>query len=191
MLTAFATTWHEQGGQVVDTLHYHSNQHLDAEIQQVLQIKDSEARANQIKKLVGYHVESVSNRRQDLDMIFLVAYPSKARQIMPLLKYYFAGDIPVFATSTVYAGNPNIARDKDLNGLVFCDSPWVFQHQQGNKNWPEQFNSYNRLYALGIDSYDLANEVSYLQQQSRDPYITRALAWGEFRQGVAQKLRLG
>ncbi len=52
-------------------------------------------------------------------MVFLLSYPSKARQIMPLLKYYYAGDVPVYATSSVYTGGVNVMKDRDLNGIIF------------------------------------------------------------------------
>jgi hypothetical protein len=136
-------------------------------------------------------------------MIFLLAYPSKARQIMPLLKYYYAGDVPVYATSSVYGGNANALKDKDLDGVIFCDIPWVFAHQMGSRNWPEQLNSYNRLYALGMDSYALATQLNQLilfpADGSRDDttgtlylkpsqQVARVLEWGQFRQGLAHSL---
>ncbi len=46
--------------------------------------------------------------------------------------------------------------------LFFCDMSWVFTHQMGHKNWPEQFNSYNRLYALGRDSHLLTTRLNQL-----------------------------
>lgn len=137
------------------------------------------------------------SRRQDFDMIFLLAYPSKARQIMPALNYYYAGDIPVFATSSVYSGHANILKDKDLNGIIFCDLPWVFSHQMSVKNWPEQFNSYNRLYALGRESYALTTQINQLLlfplnksnfSLKENQQITHLLEWGQFKEGKVYSL---
>ena len=135
-------------------------------------------------------------------MIFLLSYPSMARQIMPLLNYYYADDVPVYATSSVYAGSENSMKDRDLDGIIFCDMPWVFRHQMGSRNWPEQFNSYNRLYALGLDSYALSNQLNqlllfpalgvsdnsgvlYLSEHQK---IARILVFGQFKQGLAQRI---
>ncbi|MDA9271803.1 penicillin-binding protein activator [bacterium] len=200
VVSAFANQWRASGGHIVDTLHYGLQDDLNTAVRNILQVSDSEAREKQLKRLLGSTIESTPTRRQDFDMIFLLAYPTKARQIMPLLKYYYAGDVPVYATSSVYAGSANTMKDRDLNGIIFCDMPWIFTHQMGSRNWPEQFNSYNRLYALGLDSYALSNQLNQLllfpalgvSDKSGVLYlnpthqIARILTFGQFRQGLAQ-----
>lgn len=197
---AFTNQWQENGGQVIDTLHYGANDDLHVGIRDFLHISGSEARKKALRQLLGRNIESTPRRRQDFDVIFLLAYPTKARQIMPMLKYYYAGDVPVYATSSVYTGSADAMKDRDLDGIIFCDMPWVFAHQTSNKNWPEQFNSYNRLYALGMDSFALANQLNQLllfpamgvSDKSGVLYlkpsqqIARLLAWGQFKQGRAQ-----
>ncbi|MCP0914843.1 MULTISPECIES: penicillin-binding protein activator [Legionella] len=199
---AFMNQWRASGGRVVDAWHYQPKEDLDNSVREFLRITQGEARKKNLQRLFGRNLEGVPMRRQDFDMIFLLAYPSKARQIMPLLKYYYAGDVPVYSTSSVYAGSINALKDRDLNGIIFCDMPWVFTHHSGNKNWPEQFNSYNRLYALGMDSYALAtqlnqlllfpalgvNEKSGILYLSPNQQIARVLTWGQFKQGMAKPL---
>lgn len=199
---AFTNQWNADGGLVVDTLRYAARQDLNKSMKDFLQITNSQKREKILKQVLGYNVQSTTSRRQDFDMIFLLAYPSKARQIMPLLKYYYAGDVPVYATSSVYSGSANALKDKDLDGIIFCDIPWVFSHQMGTKNWPEQFNSYNRLYALGMDSYTLATQLNQLilfpADGSNDStgilylkptqQVARVLEWGQFKQGLAHSL---
>lgn len=200
--TAFASQLKKNGGRVVDTLHYSTTDNLNASLREFLHIADSEARQKQLKQLLGKKVQSTLRRRHDFNMIFLVSYPTKARQIMPLLNYYYAGNVPIYATSSVYAGNVNPMKDRDLNGIIFCDMPWVFAHQMGNKNWPEQFNSYNRLYALGMDSYALSMQLNQLLlfpamgvsdksgvlYLGSHQHIGRILAWGQFKNGVPQRI---
>jgi len=199
---AFTNKWLDQGGHVTDTLAYSNNEDLNKKMRDFLQISASQQREKQLKQILGQNLEATTSRRQDFDMIFLLAYPSKARQIMPLLKYYYAGDVPVYATSSVYGGSANALKDKDLDGVIFCDIPWVFSHQMGSKNWPEQFNSYNRLYALGMDSYALATQLNQLllfpTDGSRESngtlflqpsqQVARVLEWGQFKQGLAHSL---
>ncbi|WP_237761359.1 penicillin-binding protein activator [Legionella cherrii] len=199
---AFSQQWQKSGGRVVDTFSYGSNDDLNKKMKDFLQISNSQQREKKIRELLGQKIQPVMSRRQDFDMIFLLAYPSKARQIMPLLNYYFAGDVPVYATASVYGGQANPLKDKDLDGIIFCDIPWVFAHQAGTRNWPEQFNSYNRLYALGIDSYTLATQLNQLMlfpaDQSRhgdgilylkpSQHVARVLEWGQFKQGLVHSL---
>ncbi|MBA2657276.1 MAG: penicillin-binding protein activator [Tatlockia sp.] len=199
IVSAFDSQWKSNGGIIVDKLAYGANSDLNIAIRDFLHISESEKREKQVKELLGRDIQTIPRRREDFDLIFLLAYPTKARQIMPLLKYYFAGNVPVYATSTVYGGGPDIMKNKDLDGLIFSDMPWVFSHQMGVKNWPEQLNSYNRLYALGRDSFALATQLNqlllfptlglyedsgvlYLQQSQQ---ITRIPAWGQFKGGIA------
>jgi len=196
---AFMQQWNLNGGQVVDSLFYQQNDKMNQAIRNLLHVNQSIEREKRLKKVLGNKLQATPRRRQDFDMIFLLAYPSKARQIMPLLKYYFAGDVPVYATSAVYGGSVNTIKDRDLNGIIFCDMPWVFTHQTKNSNWPEQYNSYNRLFALGMDSYALTSQLNELllfptmgaSDQSgilyfKEPQrIGRILKWGQFRDGMA------
>ena len=119
---------------------------------------------------------------------------------MPLLKYYYADDIPVYSTSISYSGSVNALQDRDLDGLIFCDMPWVFTHQMEAQNWPEQLNSYNRLYALGMDSYILTTKLRQLSLSPasineksgilylNDANVIRLSSWGKFKQGVPEPL---
>ncbi|MBA2652934.1 MAG: penicillin-binding protein activator [Tatlockia sp.] len=199
IVTAFNSQWQDNGGIIVDKLAYGAKADLNTAIRDLLHVSESEGREKQVKELLGRNIQTVPNRRQDFDMIFLLAYPTKARQIMPLLKYYFAGNVPVYATSTVYGGSPEIMKDKDLDGIMFSDMPWVFSHQMGSKHWPEQLNSYNRLYALGMDSFALSTQLNQLLlfpsmgiddnsgvlYLNRTQQIARIPAWGKFKGGVA------
>lgn len=199
---AFTKKWQKQGGLVAGTMLYGAGDDLNKKMKDFLQVTQSQSREKRLKELLGQNIQSVLSRRHDFDMVFLLAYPSKARQIMPLLNYYYAGDVPVFATASVYSGSANPLKDKDLDGIIFCDIPWVFAHQAGTRNWPEQFNSYNRLYALGVDSYTLATQLNQLTLFPADKLnnnegilylkpsqqVARVLEWGQFRQGLVHSL---
>lgn len=201
IVNAFSMQWREGGGQIVETLHYTAQEDLTTAVRNLLHVSASVDHQKRNKKISAV-VSSSPMRRQDFDVIFLVAYPTKARQIMPLLRYYYAGNVPVYATSSIYSGSVDRMKDRDLNGIIFCDMPWVFSHQMGNRNWPEQFNSYNRLYALGMDSYALSTQLNQLilfpalgvhdksgvLYLNKDQHISRILVFGQFRQGVAQLL---
>lgn len=197
VVNAFAQQWRDTGGQIVETFYFSPNEDLTPAIRQILHIS---ANVDHQKKKAA--PSTLPMRRQDIDVIFLVAYPTKARQIVPLLRYYYAGDVPVYATSSVYSGSVDPMRDRDLNGVIFCDMPWVFSHQMGQRHWAEQLNSYNRLYALGMDSYALSTQLNQLllfpalgvDDKSGILYLTagnriaRILAFAQFRQGAPERL---
>lgn len=196
---AFTAQWSAYQGKIVETWQYKPNEDLSAGVRQLLHASETAARVRPTKQVST--TDNTYKRRHDFDVVFLVAYPSVARQIMPLIRYYFASDAPIYATSSVYSGIENTTEDRDLNGIIFCDMPWVFHHQLGQEHhWSEQLNSYNRLYALGMDSFALSGQLNQLllfpaigmSDQSGVIYLTksrklsRMLVFGQFRQGVAR-----
>lgn len=193
----FIKAFQQQNGQIVGQATYSSSQELDAKIKSLLQVKTEGKK----KKFVS--------RRQDADMIFIVASPTQARQILPLLKFYFANDLPTYSTSFAYSSLNAPEADLDLDGLIFCDMPWVFgqgakiqaDYVQGYGSWPETWNSYTRLYALGFDAYQLTKEKNSLVnsslkfsgktgelQMDRNHKIYRELKCAKMQNGTPQTL---
>jgi uncharacterized protein len=202
-LHAFMQEWQNQRGQVLETFRFNpkARDTLNEDIRNLLQAVPDDERKRQLKAYAkDPTLERTPLRREDFDVIFLLAYPSNARQIMPLLRYYYAGKVPVYATSSVYNGTENTVANRDLEGIVFCDMPWVFSHPNTKtRDWSEQFNSYTRLYALGMDSYALGEQLNSLLlfpalgtdnqtgalYLSEDHRISRMLTFGQFKQGIA------
>jgi hypothetical protein len=109
------------------------------------------------------------------DFLFLVADTDQARSLYPSLRDKEAA-LPVIATSAVYGGEANRARDKDLAGLYFVDLPWVLGIGAADdplarsklKGSPSYLSNplKLRLYAMGIDAYRLAPRLTAL---GKDP----------------------
>lgn len=94
-------------------------------------------------------------RRTDIDMIFLVAHPTQGRQIKPTLDFLYAKDLPIYATSAIYTGTPDPARDADLEAIQFIASPWSLAEPAALAPHPdgELPATHRQLFALGVDSY--------------------------------------
>jgi len=188
---AFQQYWmsNGQGGSVQDIRYFKSAEDLDTKIRQLLQAHKT-------------------THRQDADMIFLAASPEIARQVKPLLSLYQAGHLPIYATAAIYEGTPAPHKDFDLDGIQFCDMPWILQaspelqasHQQLEKLWTESVLQSPRFFAFGLDAYQLAvqlnkspdlssGEISgYTGKLSLTPYhrIKRELVCAKFAQGIPQ-----
>src|SRR6185437_5583466 len=54
--------------------------------------------------------------------------PDQARLLLPQLRLA-RSTLPVFSTSMVYSGDENATGDGDLDGLQFCDEPWLYDAQ--------------------------------------------------------------
>ncbi len=187
VVDAFSKQWHDEHHKVVEQFYYQNDTIM------------LDAMKNLLRATVTKDNQK-AYRRQDFDMIFFVGYPSKAREIMPAIRYYFAGHVPVFSISSVYSGYVDPLHDNDLDGIIFCDMPYVFNHAAKPRAWPESYNSYTRLFALGMDSYSLAKQLNQLilfpalgiEDETGALYLTsnrqivRIPAWGKFVNGRAE-----
>jgi len=171
--STFSETWSQLGGIIVETTSYAPNTNSFSDpLQKVLNIDKSNVRAKKIGRLAGQKVHSKPRRRQDIDFVFIAALPRQARQIRPQLKFFYAADVPVYATSHVYTGTPNPGTDRDLNDIRFSDMPWILNADQTNNSlWQsiesattENVKPLKRLYALGIDSYNLLPHLPRLSK---------------------------
>ncbi len=93
-------------------------------------------------------------------MVFLATDAEKSRLINP----YLPNKIPVYATSQVFTGNDNALGNYDLNGVRFVDMPWLLQPDHPAvmvypRIDPPLTTSNERLYALGIDSFRLIEQM--------------------------------
>lgn len=198
----FSQQWQALGGVISDGIRYSNEAELSKTIEQAMHLNASKARARELRAIVG-SFEFEPRRRQDLDMVFLVAQPREGRQIKPLLAFHYAGDLPIYSTSSIYEGSNQ--HENDLNGVMFSHLPWFFQDSP-EKTSILKSASLNarsqRLYALGVDAYYLfprlkqlgsANQANFWGQTgvlSLNPYnqFLRKQQWAYFKRGKAQAL---
>ena len=207
VLAAFQQSWQEAGGSLIAAEHVDQPVELAQQIADLLQLRQSEARAKRLQNTLGTPLASLPARRQDIDFIFLAATPQQAQQIKPTLAFQYAGDLPVYATSHLYTGGNNASQFQDLEGIRFCETPWLLDandslRQQVDQQWPQAASSLGRLYAMGADAFRLAPRLSQLKSLpdsrveglsgnlslSQDQRIERQLPWAEFRGGQVQRL---
>ena len=204
----FRLRWESLGGRVLEQQAYDATANdFSQPIRQLLNVDESEARIRTLEQLLGTKVEADSRRRDDADFIFLAARPQKGRQLRPQLKFHHAGDLPIYATSHIYSGIADAEQDRDLGHISFVDTPWLLEDENQNplarKNLqqllPGVKGQYARLYAMGIDSYNLLANLGQLQSQAGRTFsgksgtlyldsrqrIHRLLAWADMDQGLA------
>lgn len=207
VLAAFRQSWQAAGGNLIAAEHVDQPVELAQQIAELFQLRQSEARAKRLQHTLGVEVAAQPVRRQDVDFIFLAATPQQAQQIKPTLAFQYAGDVPVYATSHLFTGDHSQAQYQDLNGIRFCETPWLLEandplRQQVGSQWPQAGGSLGRLYAMGVDAYRLAPRLDQLKalpdsridglsgSLSLNPAqrIERQLPWAEFRDGRVQRL---
>lgn len=203
---AFREAWQELGGTIIKQSMFTGDGDFSNVIKTALQIDESQKRASQVRAFFNHSVEFEPRRRQDADMLFLVARPTQARQIKPTLAFHYAGKLPVYATSHLYSGTSDSKSDRDLNNIHFSTLPWFFDQQSPEKQTIQAAvnpaPSYQRLYALGVDSFQLYPRLKQLEQSqharlygvtgslSMNPQrrIEREQIWARMKNGQAQVL---
>ena len=137
----------------------------------------------------------------------MAAFANQARSIRPQLQFFFAGELPIYATSQCYGGSTNSTADLDLEGVFFTDIPWVLANttpQQALRQTlasqqPTTFNQLKRLYALGVDAYQLIAQLDRMRGSADENFqgetgslrldetgrIHRQLLWAHFEHGIA------
>jgi outer membrane PBP1 activator LpoA protein len=140
--------------------------------------------------------------------IFISMRPTQARLLLPQLRIAQIAT-PVFATSHVYEGSDDASANHDLDGVEFCDAPWLFDAQPSLPNHdeiaaqlPAARGSAARLFAFGMDAWNLVPYLEWLRahpgsyvpgasgQLTADQFgrVRRVLIWAQFQNGLARPL---
>ena len=194
---AFADELKTLGGTLLDSQKYDPSQPDFSDIiKQELQVKATKGEP--------------STHRTDATFVFAVGSPGAARLIMTQLNFYYAGDVPVYATSDSFEPDPTA--NADIDGMFFPDMPWMISNDPVTTQirdsvrsaWPARTSrgDRNRLYAFGFDAYRLvpalqsknpgdAGEISgvtgklHIDDHNR---IRRELEWAQIKAGVPNVL---
>lgn len=201
MLTAFKPALEELGGAVLAYRFYDPGAtDFTAQIQRLLLLDESRARHRALSTYLGVASEFEPRRRADVDFIFLAANVSAGRLIRPQLRFLYAGDIPTYSTSAIYAVGRS--GDVDLDGIRFVDAPALLGGDPRadslratlERQWPAGAAGRMRFYAMGYDAYNLmrglstgASEglvgLSGVLSLDADRRVHREMPWAEFRNG--------
>jgi len=202
---AFRAEWEILGGDVVSETDYGSKKNDFAKpIKTLLAIDKSTNRKRALSSLLKTRLKFEPRRRQDIDFVFMAAFPKHARLIPPQLKFYHAAKIPIYSTSHSFTGRLNRKKDRDIDNVIIGDMPWTLIRAKNDnykrqiyKTWPNKSRQYNRLFAFGTDSYNIlyylkwlrANKQSMLRGTTGELHMTennqvlRTLSWAKFNRG--------
>jgi outer membrane PBP1 activator LpoA protein len=147
MEVALNEIWRGLGGVTADTLTLADTTAVSEQIGNSAGSAASERRIKMLEVAFEAPVASRPRRRQDFDVIFLLAPdPAEARRLRPLLIYHYSGDVPVYSSSAVYSGHDH-GQNQDLNDLILVETPAVLQALKVDR--------YTRLQALGFDAISM------------------------------------
>lgn len=211
MLKAFADHWQQLGGIILTSISYNPGESDHSRpIKRLLNIAQSEARKRTLEARLGMKLKFESRRREDMDFIFLAADAKRGRLIKPQLNYHHGLNIPVYATSHIFTGKLDRARDTDLDGIMFGDMPWMLLSDERmqklrdtlQRDWPYAHSQLDRLFALGMDTYAIIPHLNRISSENavrfggatsglslgRDGRLHRQLLWAKFARGTPKLL---
>ena len=209
---AFTEQWEASGAEVVASAAYQgAAEDLAEPVRKLLGIDTSEARAGRLRRTIRRSITHEPFPRGDLDFVFLAGFPREARLLRPQIIFLRAPDLPIYATSHVFAGVPEPQHDLDLDGVVFNDMPWVLNPDSGEDElrervfalWPAASEGFIRYYAFGADAYRLQRRIFRLADRPEeaalpgrtgrltvgaDGRVGIEMAWARFRDGTPEAL---
>jgi outer membrane PBP1 activator LpoA protein len=187
---AFWNEWSKLGGDVTNAVRYNPERPVSNTVQTALNVRGERAQLDNI------------------DALFLLAVPDYARQVPPTLDYYYAPDLPIYATSHLHEGQNQPRLDQDLDDVMFMDIPWQIPDAAvGGEELLPFYSTYQALrevgdvsmfslMAMGVDAYEIATNLAVLTNAERlegatgrlyltaNGRIYRELPWAKFQNGT-------
>ncbi len=168
-LEHFTQHFNALGGKIIAQTEATGN--INAKISEILGIGQSQHHYRQLSNIIPDKIRFSPERRTDFDHILVIASNDKARQINPILHYHFADDVPIYGFSSLIGHVSDAKKDRDLDGIIFFDSPPLQKSTNIGSNIlrniyqqnPKEFHRNSRYNALGIDAY-LITKLQYLWQ---------------------------
>jgi outer membrane PBP1 activator LpoA protein len=159
---AFQAAFEEAGGQLLAWTGYEpALQDFSQPTAALLNVRRSAERHRRLAANLGATVQFEARRREDVDMIFVLADAQAGRLLAAQLRFYGAGDLPLYATADIF-DPARTARDNDLNGFIFADAPALLTPDANasmirtdlQNYWPQRA-ALLRYYGMGFDAYQL------------------------------------
>jgi outer membrane PBP1 activator LpoA protein len=200
---AFEVELNYLGGQVVSYDFYPESTHdYSREIKQALGLNDSRLRARKLQSIISEKLINTPQIRPDIDAIFILAKPKQARLIKPQLKFYQASNVPVYSTSQIFSNSLSPAKDKDLDGIKFCQSHFIINplSLQSDLNFDVSDINNKKYFAFGFDALSINPKLEWMQRMQNQSVqgltgqltvdgngkIHRELGWAQFNRGIAE-----
>ena len=163
----FQAAFEGAGGEVLGWNGYEAAlQDFSQPVAALLNVTRSRDRHRRLAANLGVPVQfPEARRRDDVDMIFVVADAGAGRLLASQLRFFAAGDIPTYATAQIF-DPARTARDNDLNGWMFADTPALLVPDDNANDvraevqayWPQR-TGLLRLYGMGFDAYRLIGSL--------------------------------
>ena len=168
----FARHWTALGGELVLREIIAEAGAQAEQIKAMLHLEQSRHRHGVLARMLDRSLSFTPRRRQDLSALFLATDAGQAREWVPQLRFHQGHDLALYATSRMYGGHPDVLRDADLEGVEFCDLPWLLRPDALDPEVPirpdDPFDFYRnspleRLFVLGYAGFKVIPELAWMR----------------------------
>lgn len=174
MQQRFAAHWQALRHSAPEQHQFGNKAELEQLISQLLETDKSRERIKQLNNLIPEKLEADPHSRLDIDAIYLIADPVQTRLFKPFVDVSVsqtAPRLPLYASSRSHSTSLDSTDLRDLNGLTFTEMPWMLAEQnsralreQYQQLFAEQDETLQRLFAMGVDAYNLVGSLRQQQQ---------------------------
>ncbi len=156
MAEQFIDLWTERDGIIVAEGVYMGERDVSRVVEQTLLLHRSKSRQRAMETRIQMEVQAEPRRRQDVDVVVLLASSDAARLLKPVLEFHRADDLPVVGISRVYDGSNDAGQNADLGGILFTDMPWLLEETELRRSLQQlEKPEFTRMHALGADAWRL------------------------------------
>lgn len=170
-----------------------------------MNVSTSQARHQALSDAFSFDLEFLPRARHDLHGIIALVDNVEANALVPALRFHFAQDLPVYASSQSIRG-ARAAELSELEGFRVSELPWHLFDDPLYRTIDETFglaeNPFSSLYALGVDALRVSERISSLNRSGTsqmlgstgvlallaDGKFRRELTWGVVRRSSLQPL---
>ncbi|MCJ8349758.1 penicillin-binding protein activator [Moritella sp.] len=201
----FNKQWQSLTDASSETYKYKSRSDMQKTVTSLFAVTSSNQRIRLMHNLVGADVKAKTRSRRDIDAIYIIATPSEAMLAIPYISTTqnpYAPQVTVYASSRTHGNNLSRSQNRDLNGLIFSDMPWLLNPDRDLKQqtlalWPNMSKIQQNLFAMGYDTFKLIPTLLQLRNfpnlrlagQTGILYINdngiieREFSWAKYRSG--------
>ncbi|MEW6997664.1 penicillin-binding protein activator [Colwelliaceae bacterium BS250] len=215
MANSFAQQWQLQTGSTPTIVYYPTGKKMQNSVKGGLDVNLSDERIFLLRNRLQENLKTETRNRRDIDFIYMFATPDQAKLLKPYIDVNtspFANVIPIYASSRSNSDAADRNTRRDLTGLTFTDIPWLLSGKavnpdltsQAKQIWPNRSSALERIYAMGIDSWQLTPKVEKMQaipllrhkgetgdlQMNNNRVISRSFYWGRYRSSRIQNVKM-
>lgn len=199
---SFAEEYQARGGEIVAREQYSlAAVDYSDQIGRLLKIGASGRRHQELQRRLGRRLSFEPRRRQDADLVFVVARAAQGQLLVPQLRYNYSGNLPIYAIQNIF--DPEHPDNRDLNGVempvlpVLADRHVQVAHGEFSPDWLTTSGFNISLFAMGYDSFKLAlslyggpdglgdgiRGLTGVVSRAPDGRLQRELAWTRIEEG--------